>query len=149
MKKKLNLLALTGVIALAACSTPAPSSPTMSPPGNSWVTPGHPTPANSPVTFGGPEQSWLEVTADTVQRPDTGAPCTATASERPDHRVAVEPLDCSGASTAVVTVTELSGQISHQFVGPQRLVFTQRAQGVPVAEPTFRLTVNDRQIWPK
>jgi len=50
---------------------------------------------------------------------------------------------------AVITVTELSGRISHQFVGPQRLVITQRAQGVPVAEPTFTLSVNGEQIWPK
>lgn len=73
----------------------------------------------------------------------------ATATEQPDHRVAIEPVACSGASTAVITVTEASGRVSHQFVGPQRLVITQRGQGVPVAAPTFTLSVEGQQIWPK
>ena len=101
------------------------------------------------MTFGGPEQSWYEATAFSVTRPDTGGPCTATASEQPDHRVAVEPVSCSGASWRSSPSPRLSGRISHQFVGPQRLVITQRAQGVPVAAPTFTLTVDGQQIWPK
>jgi len=161
--KRLLLVALTGVIALAACGAQLPAAPTDLATVSQNVADLAPIivkaaepaplmplfPVQPPVTFGGPEQSWYEVTAFSVTRPDAGGPCTATAFEQPDHRVAVEPVSCSGASMAVVTVTELSGRGSHQFVGPQRLVITQRAQGVQVAQPTFTLTVEGRQIWPK
>jgi len=83
------------------------------------------------VTTDSPEQSWYEATAFTVTRPDTGSPCTATATEQPDHRVAVESINCSGESMAVVTVTERSGRVSHQLIGPQNLAITRRVQGWP------------------
>ena len=103
-----------------------------------------------PVTFGGPEQSLYEATAFSVTRPDTDGPCTATATEQSAHRVAVQPVSCSGTSWATITITEASGAHPRiRFVGLQRLLITQRAQGVPMAPPTFMLLVDGRQIWSK
>ncbi|AZI45277.1 hypothetical protein EHF33_20415 (plasmid) [Deinococcus psychrotolerans] len=123
-----------------------PATPSRPPPVVIGGIVGTPPPS---ATVDGPEQSWLEVTALTAPRPETGGPCTAAATERPDHRIAIDPVACSGTSMAVITVTEASGRVSHQFVGPQRLVITQRGQGQPVAEPTFTLSVEGQQIWPK
>jgi len=58
------------------------------------------------------------VIAFTVERSESGGPCTATAFVHSDHRVAVQPVSCSDTSWAIITVTEASGRISYQFVGP-------------------------------
>ncbi|AZI41929.1 hypothetical protein EHF33_03495 [Deinococcus psychrotolerans] len=105
-------------------------------------------PAQPPVTFGGPEQSWTEVTAYQAERPLAGDSCTATASKLYTGQISVISVGCASVSFATVHVVEASRRDTSQLIGPQNLVITQRAQGVKIAEPTFRVLIEGRQIWP-
>ncbi|AZI41878.1 hypothetical protein EHF33_03190 [Deinococcus psychrotolerans] len=159
MKKNLMLLALAGIFSLAACSPPSvPAAQVqqltdLAPVIVKAAEPAPLTPplfpAQPPVTFGGPEQSWLEVTTYQAEQPLTGDSCTATASRLDTGQVSVISVGCAGVSFATVHVIEASGRDTPQLVGPQNLVITQRAQGVKIAEPTFRVLIEGKQIWPK
>jgi len=108
-----------------------------------------PAPSNPPVTFGGPEQSWLEVTSYTAERPLVGDHCTASATKLDTGQVSVVSVGCAGVSFATVHIVEASGRDTPGLIGPQNLVITQRAQGVKIAEPTFKVLIEGKQIWPK
>ncbi len=88
----------------------------------------------------------MEVTAAAALRPSTGGPCTATAYLRPGKRVEIAPVGC--VTDEVQLVIDDGAHQTPQTVGAWYLVLTQRAQGVPVAELTFRVLVEGKQIWP-
>ena len=88
----------------------------------------------------------MEVTAAAALRPSTGGPCTVTAYLRPDNRVEIDPVGCVTGEAQLVI--DDGAHQTPQTVGAWYLVVTQRAQGVAVAEPTFKVLVDGKQIWP-
>ena len=104
-------------------------------------------PVDPPVTFGGPEQSWVEVGAAAALRPTfTTGLCHAEAFLRPDNRVQINPVDCAFGQAAVIV--DDGTHRTPQTVGDWYLIVTQRAQSVAVAEPSFKVFSGDQQLWP-
>ena len=88
------------------------------------------------------------MTSYTAQRPESGGPCTATAARLDTGQVSVISVGCAGLSFATVHIVEASGRDTPELIGPQNLI-TQRAQGVAIAEPTFKVLIEGKQIWPR
>jgi len=166
MKKNLMLLALTGVIALASCSTlpplparidPAmPSAPiVVTLPADAPVPTPQPAPVAQSITvIGNPEAvgvPWLEVTAFQAARsPGDGANCSAVASVASadtDKSLTIRSTNCGDAGTATLTVT-LNGQSTPERVGGQDLVIVQKRSGNIEAVSAI-ITINGEQIWPR
>jgi len=164
MKKKLSLLALTGIIALASCGappTPARINPATSSapivvtlPADAPVPTPQPAPApaaQSITVIGNPEAvgvPWLEVTAFQAARsPGDGANCSAVASADTDKSLTIRSANCGDAGTATLTVA-LNGQRTPQKVGSQDLVIVQKRRDISESV-TAVVEVGGEQIWPK
>ncbi|AZI44362.1 hypothetical protein EHF33_15890 [Deinococcus psychrotolerans] len=157
MKKNLGLLALTGVIALAACSAPLPVPTRTDPPTKAEpvvVTYPAATPAPAPLSvtvIGNPTSTsapYLYVTAlEAGRSPGNGAGCTAMASEGEDKSMTIRAANCGETSTATVYVA-LAGQTTPQKVGEQDLILVQKRAGI--VEPVSAvITVRGEVVWPK
>jgi len=163
MKKRLSLLALTGIIALASCSTLPPLPARIDPatpsvpivvtlPADAPVPQPAPAPAAQSITvIGNPEAvgvPWLEVTAFQAARsPGDGANCSAVASADTDKALTIRSTNCGDAGTATLTVT-LNGQSTPQRVGGQDLVIVQKRSG-NIEPVSAVITVHGEQIWPQ